>query len=234
MNSTGGVEVEKHRDYTGAKIGMWLFLFTELLLFGGLFLLYSVYRAKHQQDFHNAAGELNTIIGAFNTIILLTSSLTMAISISAIQKANKKWAQILLVLTILLGCVFLVNKYFEWGAKIEHGIYPNSPELLKYNKGEILFFGLYFVMTGLHGFHVLAGIFLLAVMFVLVRRQPYADTSLSRPHLKQFEGSRLAIYDEKGAVFWESDVIDETVERIIVTFKHFPVKEKMTREGLSD
>lgn len=161
---------EKHRDYSGAKIGMWLFLFTEILLFGGMLLLYSVYRAKHSQDFHNAARELNTITGALNTFILITSSLTMALSISATQKGNKKLSTIFLVLTILLGFTFLINKYFEWGTKFHHGIYPNSPELLNHPKGELLFYSLYFVLTGFHGLHVIIGVLILSWMAVLVTK----------------------------------------------------------------
>jgi cytochrome c oxidase subunit III len=75
-----------HRDDIGTRMGMWLFLFTELLLFGGMFFLYSVYRFLNQEAFHIAAKELNTLVGTFNTAILLTSSLTMALSITAIQK----------------------------------------------------------------------------------------------------------------------------------------------------
>jgi cytochrome c oxidase subunit 3 len=101
-----------HRDDIGTRMGMWLFLFTELLLFGGLFFLYSVYRFTHQQDFHIAAKELNTLIGTFNTAILLTSSLTMALAIAAIQKRNVKLSVFFQILTILLGAGFMINKYF--------------------------------------------------------------------------------------------------------------------------
>lgn len=153
-----------HRDDIGARMGMWLFLFTELLLFGGLFFLYSVYRFINQEEFHIAAKELDTIIGTFNTAILLTSSLTMALSITAIQKNNKGLSIFFQLLTILLGFGFMINKYFEWAAKINHGIFPGSEELLSKGSGEILFFGLYYVMTGLHGLHVLIGMFLIGTM----------------------------------------------------------------------
>lgn len=162
---------EKHVDYTGAKIGMWLFLFTEVLLFGGMFLLYAVYRSKHPQEFHHAAAELDTLIGTLNTIVLLTSSLSMALSISALQKGNKKLSSYLLGATIFLGFVFLVNKYFEWSAKFSHGIYPNSPQLLDHSSGEVLFYSLYYIMTGLHGLHVLGGIVLLSVMLYYVAKE---------------------------------------------------------------
>jgi cytochrome c oxidase subunit III len=159
-----------HRDDVGARMGMWLFLFTELLLFGGMFILYSVYRFQYADDFHLAAKELNTILGAFNTAVLLTSSLTMALSIIAIQRDQKTLSLFLQVITIVLALFFLVNKYFEWSAKFHHGIYPGSEELLSKSSGEILFFGLYYVMTGLHGIHVIVGMFLIAIMARMTRR----------------------------------------------------------------
>jgi len=151
-------------------MGMWLFLFTELLLFGGMFILYSVYRFQYAEDFHLAAKELNTILGAFNTAVLLTSSLTMALSIIAIQRDQKTLSLFLQVITIVLALFFLVNKYFEWTAKFHHDIYPGSEELLSKSSGEILFFGLYYVMTGLHGIHVIVGMFLIAIMARMTRR----------------------------------------------------------------
>lgn len=153
-----------HRDDVGARMGMWLFLFTELILFGGMFILYSVYRYQFPDAFHLAAKELNTIIGTFNTAILLTSSLTMALSITAIQRKQKALSIFFQFLTILLALGFMVNKYFEWTAKFHHGIYPGSEELLAKPSGEIIFFGLYYVMTGLHGLHVIIGMVLIAVM----------------------------------------------------------------------
>lgn len=153
-----------HRDDVGARMGMWLFLFTELILFGGMFILYSVYRYKYPADFHLAAKELNTIVGTFNTAILLTSSLTMALSITAIQRKQKTLSIFFQFITIVLALGFMVNKYFEWTAKFHHGIYPGSETLLGKPSGEIVFFGLYYVMTGLHGLHVIIGIVLIAVM----------------------------------------------------------------------
>ncbi len=160
-----------HRDYGGAKIAMWLFLFTEIVLFGGLFILYSAYRARYPHEFHDAGGELNYVIGVINTLVLLTSSVSMALSITAVQKGDRRLAMVLLGATVVLGAVFLVNKYFEWMMKFHHGIYPNSPELLARAPGEVLFFGLYFTMTGLHGVHVIAGMVLLSIMLVLLARR---------------------------------------------------------------
>jgi cytochrome c oxidase subunit III len=156
--------IHVHRDDVGSRMGMWLFLFTELLLFGGMFILYAVYRYNNPEAFHLAAKELNTIIGTFNTAILLTSSLTMALSITAIQRNNKSLSIFFQLLTVVLALGFMVNKYFEWTAKFHHGIYPGADELLARNSGEILFFGLYYVMTGLHGLHVIIGIVLILVM----------------------------------------------------------------------
>lgn len=164
MSTQHSAAAHIHRDDIASRMGMWLFLFTELLLFGGMFILYSVYRFTHPDEFHLAAKELNTIIGTFNTAILLTSSLTMALSIAAIQRKQKTLSVIFQLLTIVLALGFMVNKYFEWGAKFHHGIYPGSDTLLSKPSGEILFFGLYYVMTGLHGLHVIIGVVIIAFM----------------------------------------------------------------------
>ncbi|MFH2202247.1 MAG: cytochrome c oxidase subunit 3 family protein [Elusimicrobiota bacterium] len=158
------------RDDQGAKIGMWLFLFTEIILFGGLFLLYAAYRSQYARDFHHAGGELNVALGVCNTFLLLTSSWTVAMSISAVRKDDKRLALSCLAATLLLGAGFLVVKYFEWSGKIAHGIYPSGPGLTGLPPGEVLFFGLYFTMTGLHGVHVILGLAALAVMLVLVAK----------------------------------------------------------------
>lgn len=154
-----------HRDDLGARIGMWLFLFTEMLLFGGLFLLYSAYRSMHPAEFHAAGEELNAALGVFNTLVLLTSSYTLALSLTAVEKGQTQLAKRLIAATILLGALFLVDKGFEWSAEFRHGNYPSSPSLLQRAPGVILFFGLYFTMTGLHGVHILAGMALLSVAF---------------------------------------------------------------------
>lgn len=153
-----------HRDDIGSRMGMWLFLFTELLLFGGMFFLYAVYRYNNSEAFHLAAKELDTLLGTLNTIILLTSSLTIALSIVAIQKGKVKLSIFFQVITIIFALAFLVNKYFEWTHKIDVGIFPGSDDLLGRSNGEILFFGLYYTMTGLHGLHVLIGMVLIGVI----------------------------------------------------------------------
>ncbi len=153
-----------HRDDVGSRMGMWIFLFTELLLFGGLFLMYSIYRYTHQAEFHVAAQEMNTFIGTLNTAILLTSSLTMALAIAALQRGQRKLSISLQFITIAMGLAFLVNKYFEWSHDIHLGLYPGADVLLSKKPGEILFFGLYYTMTGLHGLHVIVGMVLIGIM----------------------------------------------------------------------
>jgi cytochrome c oxidase subunit 3 len=186
MDEAKGLVFEEVRDDTGAKLGMWLFILSELILFGGMFILYSVYRYKNPVDFHHASRELDVILGTLNTLILLTSSLTMALSISAIQKGNRKLSTYLLVATIFFGLLFLLNKGIEWSTKIDHGIYPNSLILLERPRGEILFFGLYYVMTGLHGLHVLVGVVALSVMLNFLLRD-----KLSQTHFVPLENSGL-------------------------------------------
>ena len=112
--------------------------------------------------FHLAAEELNTTMGAINTVILLISSMTIAMSTTALQKGHKGTAIVLVVITFLIGIGFLVNKYFEWGVKFDHGIWLGSEHMLEsMSQGEILFFGLYFVMTGLHGLHIVIGLIIM-------------------------------------------------------------------------
>jgi cytochrome c oxidase subunit 3 len=160
-----------HVDHQGKKMGMWFFLFTEILFFGGMFLLYAVFRSRYAQAFHDAAADENLLLGTINTVILLTSSYTIALAVAAIRRGEKILSLYLQGATIFLGLTFLIIKYFEWSAKIVLGIYPNSPILLKLAKGEILFFGLYYVMTGLHGLHVLIGCIVIAFMFFFTRRE---------------------------------------------------------------
>lgn len=161
--------VKSSSDFVGIRIGMWLFLYSEIILFGGLFVLYAVYFHNFPDDFVAGGKKLDRVIGAINTIILLISSFTVAASITAIRQKAKKAAMGLLAFSFLCGVVFLVNKYFEWGAKFHHDIYPNSETLVSGPPGQNIFFGLYYVITGLHGLHVIIGMTLLAVSFFLVK-----------------------------------------------------------------
>lgn len=162
---------DEHYDPEGSKYGMWIFIFTELFLFGGLFLVYAVFRAKYSADFHHAADQLDTFIGTLNTVVLLVSSMTAAMSITAIQKKENRRAIFLIAVTIILALGFMVNKYFEWTHKFEYKIWPGSPVLENLEKGELLFYGLYYMMTGLHALHVLIGMILLTICIVRIRQK---------------------------------------------------------------
>lgn len=166
---THTTEHDEHYDPEAGKLGMWIFLFTELFLFGGLFLVYAIFRAKYSADFHHAAIELNTFIGTLNTVVLLVSSMTVAMSITAVQKNNPKLAIRLLLVTIVLALVFMVNKYFEWTHKIDLKIFPGTEVLKNLEQGELLFFGLYYMMTGLHALHVIIGVTLLIVVSIRIK-----------------------------------------------------------------
>lgn len=173
-------EVHVHRDDFGSKMGLWLFLFTEILLFGGLFLLYAGYRYLHPDGFVAAAAELDVLLGTVNTIILLTSSLTVVLGIVALQKNNKKLCMLFLWITVACGLLFLVNKYFEWGAKFHHGIYPKGPALQSMSEGEVLYFGLYYVMTGLHGLHIVAGLIFIGIVMWLIQKDIITATNFQK------------------------------------------------------
>ena len=165
MTST---EHTEQMDSDTGKLGMWLFLFTELFLFGGLFIVYAVMRSKYALDFHHAALELNAFVGATNTVVLLLSSMTVAMSLSAIQRNRSGKAIGLLFITLLLAGVFMVNKYFEWGHKFGLHLYPGSDVMKTLPHGEIMFFGLYFMMTGLHALHVIIGGILLTLVMLRI------------------------------------------------------------------
>ncbi|MCT4588669.1 MAG: cytochrome c oxidase subunit 3 [Carboxylicivirga sp.] len=137
--------------------GVWLFIFIELLLFAGLFLLYAVYRYKNGVAFDLASNELSLTSGVLNTIIILGGSLSMAYTTIAIRKGNKMAALFWLLNTLFIGFMFLVNRYFEWKGRIDFGLFPGSEDLARLGHGDVLFFGLYFFMTGLHALHLLAG-----------------------------------------------------------------------------
>ena len=158
----------EHTDRTGIRIGMWLFLYSEIILFGGLFVLYAAYFHEYPKNFADSGKDLNRIIGSINTAILLVSSFTVAASITAIRRRARELALFLIAFSILCGAAFLTIKYFEWGEHIRQGIYPNSPTLVNGPHGNNIFFGLYYVITGLHGLHVIIGMTLLSISLAFV------------------------------------------------------------------
>jgi cytochrome c oxidase subunit III len=156
-----------------ARIGMWLFITTEVMLFGGLFLLYAMYRAKNPVDFHRGSQDLSIFAGTLNTVVLITSSLSVALAIYFFKDNKLRIARRLLLTTIGFAFVFLVVKSFEWSAKFHHGLYPGSPVLAEHPHGEMLYFGLYFMMTGLHALHVIVGIGVLAFVYIMAGKRRF-------------------------------------------------------------
>ena len=149
--------------YHSAKLGMWLFLATEILLFGGLFTAFALYRWMYLDVFEHASQHLAWGWGAINTLVLLFSSFTAAMAVEAAQKGQNKKVVRYLTVTIVCALLFLVIKYIEYSSKYHVGIFPgserwHSPE---FNKEFQAFFGLYFCMTGLHAIHVVLGMGLL-------------------------------------------------------------------------
>lgn len=150
------------------SIGMWIFLMTEVLLFGGLFVAYTVYRLSHPQAFDTGSAEMESMIGAINTAVLICSSLTMALAVYNSEVGNQKMLMVFLGLTMIIGAVFLALKmteyYDHWRDHkvpgfwfVEHA--PHAPEVQ-------MFFVFYFIMTGLHALHMTIGICILAVLFL--------------------------------------------------------------------
>jgi cytochrome c oxidase subunit 3 len=147
------------------SLGMWLFLVTEVMFFGGIFVGYAVYRHMYPDMFHHMSHHLNVYMGGINTAVLLTSSLTMAFAVNAAQNGNKKRMVSMLLVTFVCSIIFLIVKYFEYAEKFHHHLVPGAhfatdPE---YGDKAQIFFSFYFAATGLHGFHVLLGTICIAI-----------------------------------------------------------------------
>lgn len=145
-----------------ALLGMWVFLVTEILFFGGLFTAYTVYRWQYPEAFALASNRLDTVLGGINTAVLLTSSLTMALAVRGAQLGRGRVSALLVLATIVLGGVFLGIKLFEYHHKFEEGLVPGQGFQMTEMPGAALFFCLYFGMTGLHAIHMVVGMALLA------------------------------------------------------------------------
>ena len=143
--------------YHAAKLGMWLFLATEILLFAVMFTAFAIFRWYNLAEFHAGSHHLNWMLGATNTAVLLFSSFTAAMAVDAGQHGDNKRVVKNLLVTIACGGIFLVIKFFEYKAKYEHGLWPGKENYLVYKN----FLGLYFCMTGLHALHVIIGMCLL-------------------------------------------------------------------------
>ncbi|RYG39590.1 cytochrome c oxidase subunit 3 family protein [bacterium] len=167
-------------------VGMWTFLVTEVMFFGALFFVYTLYRSMYQMDFFLAHESLDVLQGGFNTVVLLISSWTMAVAVRHAQlhavsahdpvKSGRERRAVLINLGITLVCavIFLVVKFFEYQAKFDHHLYPgpNFGSKVEYLHGATpnhaqIFFGLYFGMSGLHAIHIIAGILVIGALMRL-------------------------------------------------------------------
>ena len=144
-----------------STLGMWVFLVTEVLFFGGLFAAYSVYRSWYPSAFAAASHTLDIMLGTVNTAALITSSLTMALAVHAAQTGARKLLMLFLVATMVLGGVFLGIKAVEYAHKFAEHHVPGASfqfEEPEFSQHAQVFFSLYFVMTGLHALHMIIGL----------------------------------------------------------------------------
>lgn len=144
------------------KLGIWIFLASEVMLFGGFFGSFINLREANIVTFNETAALLNANLGALNTFILITSSLTMALAVGARARDNMKWVKLFIILTIILAFCFMGVKTIEYTEKFSHHYAPRTN----------LFFSFYFIMTGLHALHVLVGIILMFWMLIGVSKNP--------------------------------------------------------------
>ncbi len=161
------------------KIGMWLFLATEVLLFGGLFVGFAMMQARYPDAFFAAHHHLDKNLGFLNTVVLLVSSFTMVMAVHYSSKGAKEKGKVvaLLLLTIVCACIFLGVKYFEYEHKIHEGLLPGK--FYSHHgdtvPNQFVFFSFYFMMTGLHGFHILVGIGLLLWITIRANRGEFSS-----------------------------------------------------------
>jgi cytochrome c oxidase subunit III len=143
-----------------STLGMWVFLVTEVLFFGGMFLVYLVYRSQYPEAFIAGSHELDVMLGTINTAVLITSSLTMALAVHAAQTGHRRTVMLLLVATMMLGAAFLGIKSVEYYHKFEEHHIPGPSFVFEkeYLQHAQLFFSLYFIMTGLHALHMIIGL----------------------------------------------------------------------------
>jgi cytochrome c oxidase subunit III len=164
QDTTGVKNHSPEQALETAKLGIWCFLATEVLLFGGLFTAYTVFRIANPEMFHREYLKLNRLFGAVNTVVLICSSLTVALGIAAIRQGRQQMLKVCLILTLLLAAAFLGVKYAEYAEHIVLGELPGTNN----------FFSLYYMMTGLHAIHVIAGMAALTAMLVMAYRGKFS------------------------------------------------------------
>ena len=166
---------EMPQQKEAATLGMWAFLATEVLFFGGLFMSYIIYRTNYPHAFAEASHHTIVLFGTVNTAILLTSSLTMALAVHAARENNIKWLFRFLLITIALALAFLAVKGLEYSDDLKEHLWPGphfKPELSPQAQ---IFWVLYWIMTGVHALHVTVGVGLLSTMAWMTSRRKFSD-----------------------------------------------------------
>lgn len=170
-------------EFEAQKFGMWLFLVQEVMLFGGLFVGFLILNYVFMDSFREAHKYLDKTMGTINTIVLLVSSFTMVMAVGHIQRDQLKRAMFHLFATFFLAGTFMVIKYFEYSHKIHDGLLPGKLFTNTELQGEkaSLFFTLYFMMTGLHGIHVLIGMIVIVWLIWRLRRGDFSSHNFAAP-----------------------------------------------------
>ena len=165
------------QQHEAASLGMWAFLITEIMFFGGLFAAYTVYRTQYPAAFVAASHLLDYKLGAVNTAVLICSSLTMALAVRAAQLGQRRTLIVFLILTMMLGATFLGIKAVEYTHKFHQQLIPgpNFPPHVSPNREAQLFFLLYFSMTGLHALHMVIGIGVLTWLLARAVRSHFSS-----------------------------------------------------------
>jgi cytochrome c oxidase subunit 3 len=163
-------DAEQQRETV--NLGMWSFLITEVMMFGGLFTAYFFYKSSYTVAFQEGSNQLSVLLGGVNTAVLICSSLTMAMAVHAAQLGRRRMIILFLILTMLLGAAFLGIKVVEYSDKFEHHLVPGPSFQVDSAQPQNvqLFFGFYFVMTGLHALHMIVGMFILGTLVVMAWR----------------------------------------------------------------
>ena len=161
-----------------STLGMWLFLLTEVLFFGGLFFAYLLYRMWYFEAFAEASRTIAIAPGLINTAVLIASSLTMALGVRAAQTSQRSATVRWLILTIILGCVFLGIKVYEYADKFEHHHVPGANFISEgpWAAQEQIFFSLYFTMTGLHAVHMIVGVVMMSIITWMAHKGKFDST----------------------------------------------------------
>ena len=162
------------QQFEASILGMWIFLVTEIMFFGGLFMAYIVYRWMYPEAWASASNHLNVAMGGGNTLVLICSSVTMVLAVRAAQTGSRRGQIHWLIWTILLGTTFLVVKYFEYAEKFEHNLVPGPNFDPALPAPEQIFFALYFIMTGIHALHMVVGIGIMSVILWMAWRGTFS------------------------------------------------------------